>query len=236
MQVPETLLGTATAIAILPTISEIFSRRETEKFRDTVKGAVRALMALTIPAAVLLGVGLTPLVKVAFSYTAAETALVVLAARIYLCGLVGHALLEIAARSFYAQQDAKTPLLAAALNAFIYLGLALWFSNLMGFKGIAIANSTAFTLEAALLLYLLNRRFPGLMAVGKTFLRVILVSATVGVGAFFLLQLGFIVNLSEYMNAAATAGVLVLGLVVVVPFILPELKLWLRLGEQKTSV
>ncbi len=49
MQVPETLLGTTVAIALLPTISEIFARGEKEEFRQTINGALRVILALTIP-------------------------------------------------------------------------------------------------------------------------------------------------------------------------------------------
>ena len=66
MQVPETLLGSAIAIALLPSISEIFSRGERENFSQTVNGAVRAILALTIPSAVLLAIGLRPIIARAF--------------------------------------------------------------------------------------------------------------------------------------------------------------------------
>ena len=117
MQVPETLIGSALAIAILPTLSEYYARRQMDQFRQTIHNAVRTLLALTIPTAALLSVALRPLVSGLFGFDAAGVELVVWATRGYLLGLAGHALLETAARSFYAQQNARTPLFAAALNA-----------------------------------------------------------------------------------------------------------------------
>src|SRR3990172_1831554 len=145
MQVPETLLRSAIAIALLPSISDIFARGEREKFKETVNGAVRVLLALTIPAAVLLAVGLRPVVARAFpAFDAGQVELVVWVTRLYLAGLMGHALLEIASRSFYAQQNDVVPFFAAALNSVAFILLAIGLTAIMGAGGIALAGSIAF--------------------------------------------------------------------------------------------
>jgi hypothetical protein len=82
----------------------------------------------------------------------------------------------------------------------------------------------AFTGEALLLWYLLNRRFSGVTAVRSTLIRVIPVALLGGLVAFGLLHLSLpIPNL--------ILGVLALGVggLVVLPFILPELKLLLKM-------
>src|SRR5690606_33048272 len=104
MQVPETLIGSALAIALLPSVAQLFTRGDTAGFTAAVNGAVRTILALTIPAAILLAMGLRPLVERAFPvYSAAEVDLIVWITQLYLAGLTGHALLEIGSRSFYAQ-------------------------------------------------------------------------------------------------------------------------------------
>lgn len=226
MQVPETLLGTAFAIALLPTISEQFARQEYEKFRQSVNAAVRTIIALTLPVAALAAVGLRPLVEIAFNFDSTGTNMVVLATRIYLAGLTGHALLEISARTFYAQKNAITPLLAAAFNAILYVILAITLMQLIGFAGIATANSIAFTLEALLLLFLANRKHPGIIRSGDTLIRV-------GLGALLISSLSIaILRLSFSPLLLSIAGIAI-GMVVIVPFILPEMRLLLSLGGKK---
>lgn len=222
MQVPETLIGTAIAIALLPTISEQFARREEARYRETINQAVQVLLALTIPVAVLLSLTLRPLVALVFGFDAEGTNLVVMATRAYLLGLAGHSLLEVAARSFYARQDARTPLLAAALNAFFYIVLALWLSGRFGPTGIALANSLAFTGEALLLLVLLNRRSPGILRVRPTLLRTGLASLLVGCGIYLFLQLP-IPLLPLSIIAIALGGMLT------IPFIWREITLLVRM-------
>lgn len=222
MQVPETLIGSAIAIALLPTLSEIFARSEREHFRQTVQDTVRVLLALTIPVAALLAVAIRPLISALFGFDAAGVELVVWATRAYLLGLMGHSLLETAARSFYAQQDARTPLFVAALNAGAYILLAVLLSPILGAPGIALANTLAFTGEALLLLYLLDRRLPGLLHLGKPLLRIVLASAAGALLCFGLMQLPF-PALPLALGALAAGGLAVL------PFILPEIKLLIKL-------
>jgi putative peptidoglycan lipid II flippase len=224
MQVPETLIGTAFAIALLPTLAEQFARGETEAFRRTLNNAIRSLLALTLPASILIAVGLRPLVELAFGLDPAGTDMVVWATRAYLVGLTGHSLLEIAARSFYAQQDARTPLYAAAINAGAYIVLAIGLARAMGHTGIALANSLAFTSEALLLLYLLNRKVPGALRLGNTLTRVAVVSVTAGLLVYALMNL-------PLPDVPLSLGALALGALAVLPFIWGEVRMLARLGS-----
>jgi putative peptidoglycan lipid II flippase len=158
-QVPETLIGTAIGTAMLPTLSEMVARKQREIFQSTIKNAIRVLVAITIPVAVILGLGLGPLVEFAFGFRVAGTELLLWVSRGFLVGLLGHSLLEIAGRSFYAHQDAVTPMLAAGLNAGLYVVFGTWFSKTLGVMGISLGDSMAFTLEALLLLVILTLRY-----------------------------------------------------------------------------
>ena len=158
-QVPETLIGTAIGTAMLPALSEMVAREQREKFQSTIQNAVRVLIAVTIPVAVILSLGLKPLIEFAFGFRVMGTEMLLWVSRGFLVGLLGHSLLEIAGRSFYAQQDAVTPMLAAGLNAGLYVTFGAWFSRLLGVMGISLGDSMAFSIEAILLLIILTLRF-----------------------------------------------------------------------------
>ncbi|MEI7987809.1 MAG: murein biosynthesis integral membrane protein MurJ [Chloroflexota bacterium] len=228
MQVPETLIGTAIAIVLLPTLSEFVARGDMESFKNTLNKGIRVLVALTIPVTVIVAVGLPQVVQV-LGFDAAGTARVVLATRAYLLGLLGHSLLEIASRSFYARQDARTPLLAAAVMLVLFMICAIGYSSLWGFVGIALANVTAFTFEALLLLYLLNRKIPGVVNVWDSIPRVLAAALVGGVVVFGLqhwLPLPEMRRLIESVVGAATMGVAAL---VMLPLIWREVKLLIKL-------
>ncbi len=223
MQVPETLIGTAIGIAILPTLAEQFSRGDDAVFEASVARALRVMLALTLPAAVLLAVALAPLVQGAFGFDARGTSLVTWAARAYLLGLIGHSVLEVVARAFYARQNALTPLLAAAANVVLFGILSVVLFRRIGSVGIALSNSLAFTVEAALLFLLLARLFPGLLRNGRPALRIALGAALGLLAAYASISL---LPLSSFAASVAALGV---GAAVTFPFVMPELRELTRL-------
>jgi putative peptidoglycan lipid II flippase len=161
LQLPETLIGTAIATALLPTLSELVTRGEHTELKRLLRRSLGLLVVITIPAAIL-GFVLLPLaVKLVFegrAFTAENSALVILAARMFMLGLLGHSLKEITARTFYAHQDAYTPLFLSILTLGLFISFSLAFAPLLGFASLALANSLAFTVEALLMLFILYRR------------------------------------------------------------------------------
>lgn len=221
LQVPETLIGTALGQALLPTLSEQIARQEIEHFRQTLNRSARVLFALALPASGLLMIGIRPLVTI-LNFESAGTDMVVWTTQAFLVGMLGYVMIEIAVRSFYAQQNARVPLLASAVATVIFLILGILFSRWLGVAGIALANALAYSAEALLLCWLLQRQYGGLFQIGNTFWRAILASL-VGILAILL------VNLLSLPGLTGTAISLSAGVLVVLPFIWPELKILAKL-------
>jgi putative peptidoglycan lipid II flippase len=161
LQLPETVIGTAVGTVLLPTFSELATRGEAIEFKRLLRRALLALAALTVPTAIAAHFLLPWAVRFVFegrAFTAENSAMVVLAARLFMLGLVGHSIKEITARTFYAHQDARTPLLTALLNLAAFAALGATLTPVMGFAALALANSLAFTLEAVVMLVILYRR------------------------------------------------------------------------------
>lgn len=222
-QVPETLIGTAIAIALLPSLSEYIVRGEDQQFRQTVNRALRAMLALTLPIAAILAVSIRPLIHLAFNFGARETELMVWATRAFLLGLMGHTWLEVAVRSFYAQQNARTPLLAAFLQVIAYVLLAISLSRWVGHVGLALADTFSFSGQALFLLFLLNRRFSGVLRVGNTLARASLAALGSAAMAYALIRYMPLPLLPLSLSALALGGLAAL------PLIWPEIKLLLKL-------
>ena len=222
MQLPETLIGTAIATALLPTISRQFTRGEETTFLRSINHGLRVILALTIPSAVLLAIALPPVVEI-LGFDEAGTEMVIWTARAFLLGLTGHAMIDLAARAFYAQQDARTPLWASGLMALTFTVLALGLAYFLDVVGIALANSIAFTAEALLLLFLLNRRYPGVLRTGKTLPRVIFGTVMSALVVLTLIKLPVLPTLPM------TIAALGVGVIVVLPFLWPEIKLLIKL-------
>ena len=230
LQVPETLIGTALGTALLPTLSEQVAQGSLEDYKATLNRSVRAILAITIPLSVIIGIVIAPVVVV-LGFDEAGTTLVIWTARAFLVGLLGHTLLEIAVRSFYARQNALIPLGFAGLTTLVLVLLAVPLSRYYGAPGIALANSLAFSLQAVALLIVLNRQMGSFLKLGDVVLRVVagtILAGGLSYGIMWLLGgLAVFGSMIAAISLAIFAGLA--GCVLMIPFILPELKLLFRL-------
>jgi len=229
-QVPQTLIGTAIGTALLPTLSEQTARKDFTAFKTTINDSLRVILALTIPLTAILIAGIHPVIPI-LGFDSAVTEMVVWITRAYLLGLVGLSIQELAARSFYAQQDARTPLLAIIGTALGFILLAILFVGPlnMGAPGIALANTIAFTTQALVIIWLLNRKFPGIAQVRSTLWRTLLVALGGGVLVYLALSILPLASMSLMISIVATAGVLGAATLLTIPFIWPEIKLLLKM-------
>jgi putative peptidoglycan lipid II flippase len=163
MQIPETLLGTALATVIFPTLATLSALGDVEGKRRALSGALRYILAVTIPAAfgmLLIGRPLVSLLeRGAFEPGLGD--LVYSAMGAFTLGLITHSVLEVVARAFYADRDTLTPLGVSVVAAGTNLILALVLGELLGVGGMALGNSVAVLVEASALLYILRRRWAG---------------------------------------------------------------------------
>lgn len=165
-QLPETLVGTALGTALLPSLSLFISERDAERFAAAFSKTVRLIIALTFGIAVIMSVGLAPVVAFALNLDGETTGMFMWTLTGFLAGLTGHCLLEVANRSFYAQQDAASPFFATVLNFGLFIALGYLLSRTIGVAGISFSDSLAFTVQALVLIIWLrvdpserNRRF-----------------------------------------------------------------------------
>jgi len=217
MQVPETIIATAMGTALLPTMAEQFARADWEALQGSIQRALRSILALTIPSFALMAVTLHPLVQAAFGFDVRGTELVVATSRAFLLGLVGHSMLEVAARGFYAQQNARVPLTAAAARVVAYIAFGSLLFGPLGTAGLGLSNSLAFTLEAMLLLALLARRLPGVLQLGRVALRVTVGTAVACLAMYAFLRMDLLAPLLSGGAALALGGMIAL------PFSWPEI-------------
>src|SRR5258706_2508324 len=174
MQVPETLLGTAIATAMLPTLAEFAARADWGSFRTTIEKAIRVMLALTLPVAAILVAGINPLLHVAFTkFDANQMGFFVLTVRIFLLTFSGFAIQEVLARSFYARKQAWTPFFSVLIRTVIYLSVsisAVIFFRRVGAPAIALAEFAP-TIEAIVLYIWLNQQLPERMKVSGAILK-----------------------------------------------------------------
>ncbi len=225
MQVPETLLGTAIATAMLPTLSELASRAQWHDFRLAIERALRVLIALTIPVGAVMAAGINPLVRAAFGFDAETSTLITWTTRAYLLTLTGFSIQEIAARAFYARKEPMFPLYAVILRLAMFIGigyLGITFFKPIGAPIIAFAE-IALLIESILLLRWLSNRTHEPIVVWGAVVKGLVAAIIGGVTAY---ALALYIPGSAVLTALL--GMLIGGLVCL-PIIWSEIKLLLKL-------
>ena len=171
MLMPQAIIAQSVAMAALPTLSAQYALNKIGELRHSLAASLRGILLLAFPASVGLILLRQPIVALLLEYgnfTEESTQLIAWALLWYAAGLLGHCIVEILARAFYAMYDTKTPVIVGAvvmgLNIVFSVLFSAWFVRIgwMPHGGLALANSLATGLEAACLYILMRRRLGGL--------------------------------------------------------------------------
>ena len=225
MQVPETLVGTAIATAMLPTLAELAARADWSGFRLTIERALRIVIALTLPIAAVMAAGIHPLVRAVFGFDETTSTLITWTTRAYLLTLTGYSIQEIAARSFYARKEPFFPLYAVVLRlaTFIAIGIVgITFFQQIGAPLIAFAE-IALLIESIILFRWLSKRIHEPLHVWSAVFKGIGAALLGGVTAY---------SLARFVPGSAVLTALLgmaIGGLICLPLIWSEIKLLLKL-------
>ena len=171
MIMPQAVIAQSIAIAALPTFSAQVAKNELSEMRNSLTSTLRAVLILSIPAAAGLILLRKPIVSLLYkgsAFTSHSVELVSWALLWYSIGLVGHCLVEITSRAFYALHDTKTPVIigigAMTGNLLFSIIFSTIFSRIgwMPHGGLALANSTATAIESVFLLILMRKKLNGI--------------------------------------------------------------------------
>jgi putative peptidoglycan lipid II flippase len=190
MYMPVGIFGVSIATAALPDLARHAADDSHGGMRTTLSWGLRLMLMLSVPATVGLIVLAEPIVSAIYEGGRFDRDAVVMMAQalmFYAPGIVGYSIVKIAAPSFYALKDARTPVLISVFSVLTNLGLNLWLNSVMGFRGLALGTAIAANANALLLLALLRRRISGVdgRRVLSSFLKIAVASAVMGVVAYY---------------------------------------------------
>lgn len=171
MLMAQAAIAQSVAIAALPTFSAQYALGKIDEMRTSLASTLRSMFLLALPASVGLILLARPIVSTLYErgeFTAVTTEMTAWALTWFAAGLLGHSVMEVLTRAFYAQHDTKTPVvigtIAMGLNVVFSLMFARLFSQLgwMPHGGLALANSLATALEATGLFVVMRGRLKGI--------------------------------------------------------------------------
>jgi len=171
MLMAQAVIAQSAAIAVMPTFSAQHALGKQDEMRSSLAATLRAVILLALPASIGLILLREPLVSLLYQrgeFDARAVEIVSWALLWYAAGMVGHSIMEILTRAFYAQHDTKTPVIIGATAMGLNVVFSLLFIRLfealgwMPHGGLALANSLATALEATTLFIVMRKRLNGI--------------------------------------------------------------------------
>jgi putative peptidoglycan lipid II flippase len=171
MLMAQAVIAQSVAIAAMPTFSAQHALGQQDEMRSSLASSLRGIILLALPASVGLILLRQPIISLLYQrgeFDSNSVQLVSWALLWYAAGLVGHSIMEVLTRAFYAQHDTKTPVIigviAMGLNIVFSILFSKYFESLgwLPLGGLAFANSLATAIEATLLFIVMRKRLNGI--------------------------------------------------------------------------
>lgn len=164
-QFPLGIFAIAIATAIYPSLSTAAIAEDRSEFRKVVRQGVLATLWEGIPASVGLILVAEPAVRLLFQHgyiTAHDAKLITLDTMVYAGGIWAYSMLQVINRAYYALHDAKTPLYASIINIVANVAVEVPLLWTFGEAAMAIGTLVSFSIQAIVMLWMLDRRVGGL--------------------------------------------------------------------------
>jgi putative peptidoglycan lipid II flippase len=165
LMLPHGVLALSISTVVFPTMARLFEAGDMTGLRAAFGRALKPLLFLSLPAAIVLYFFPVPIVQAIFqggAFDAGSTALVAPALAWFAVGLIAYAAVEVLTRAFYAMHDTRTPVTAGIVIIAINIAIGASLVDRFGFPVLAFALSFSTAVEAAILLVILRRRLGGI--------------------------------------------------------------------------
>ncbi len=158
---PINLIGVAISSAIFPQLTERLADGRGDLFQSELRAVLRVIIWLTLPVATI--TFFTRGYIVHFIRNTGDPLMSGILGALVIA-ILFRTIYHMAARSFYAQQDTKTPLFISIFSISVNIALAITLTSVldMGAYGLAWAQSIVATLEVVILFFIMGRRMPSL--------------------------------------------------------------------------
>jgi len=159
--VPINLIGVAISTAAFPKMAERLGQGRPDLFKSELQTVLRVIIWLALPVTVV--TFFTRGYLVSFIKNGGDTVMASILG-VLAVAILFRSIYHIAARSFYAQQDAKTPLYISLFTIALNIALAVWFTlGLgMGVYGLAWATAIVAGIEVVVLFIVMSHKINGL--------------------------------------------------------------------------
>ena len=243
MLMAQAVIAQSVAIAAMPTFSTQHALGKQDEMRGSLAASLRGILLMALPASIGLILLREPLISFLYQrgkFDEHDVQLAAWALLWYAVGLVGHSVMEVLTRAFYAQQDTKTPVLIGIIAMGLNVGFSFAFAGLFSqigwipHGGLALANSLATALEAIALFIFMRRRLNGIEGsyIARGFIVCVVASLGMGIGLWFWIQAtGSLPRWITTLGGVAIGGMIyLLGIVILK---VPEIQMMIGMMKKR---
>lgn len=212
--VPLTIIGVSYSVAAFPVLAKLLAAEEFEKFKTHLKTAFRHMIFWAVPVIAMVIVLRAHIVRVLLgsgNFSWDDTRLTAAILAVFVISLLAQAINLLTIRAFYAYGDTRTPLMVAMLSSMATIGIAYFsYAYIYGYNAVqnfiqdwlrledvlgtevvllAFAFTIGVSIQAGLMLWFLQRVFPGVCStIGTTIKHSILAGSAGGLATYVMLQ------------------------------------------------
>jgi putative peptidoglycan lipid II flippase len=151
---------------IFPELSKLNTDKQDDKFTAIINKAIKLSIFFLIPISVIVAFLSKDIVKIIYErgeFGPESTILTSTSLMIYSIGIIGYGIQEILNKSFYAMQDAKTPMKISLFIILLNIILSIIFVKSLGYIGLPLAASITSIINSILLIFFINRKHRGIV-------------------------------------------------------------------------
>ncbi len=166
VQLPLALFGIAMGTALLPALSEHFSRQRTDVALRELRQGLGWLTWITLPATLGLFILAEPIITTLFEhgrFPHSASIATAHALQAYALGLIAFSWTRVLSTACYAEKDSTTPMRYAGISVAANILMALILMWPLGYVGLALATSLASFVNAGMLMRHLRKRHARLL-------------------------------------------------------------------------
>lgn len=205
---------------LFPELARLSASNEKEKLVNLIQSGLKAMSYILIPLTVGLVIFRQDIIGLLYQHGEFDVTSTILTSGVllfYAIGMIGFGIVEIMNKSFYAKQDAKTPLIVGIIVVVINIILCIVLSNIMGMNGLALATAITAIINGLILAICANNKTRGIISKDLIMTIIKIFIATVVMGLVVYILNGWLISIlpsTIIMQVVRLAIGTILGLIV----------------------
>ena len=183
---------------LFPELARLSASNEKEKLVNLIQSGLKAMSYILLPLTIGVMIFSQDIIGLLYQHGEFDVTSTLLTSGVlmfYAIGMIGFGFVEVMNKSFYAKQDAKTPLVVGIVIVVINIILCIVLSNIMGMNGLALATAITVIANGIILAMCGNIKTKGIISKDLIITIVKIIVSTLIMGAIVYVINTWLINI-----------------------------------------